>query len=69
MQARRLGKMVRKSALGLQVQKPWIVPIPASRKLERLEENIGSLNILLTAQEINNVDHAMAKIQVVDDRY
>ena len=53
----------------LLAQKPWIVPIPGSRSLERLDENIGSLNIKLTPADLSNIDQAMAKIKVVGDRY
>ena len=53
----------------LLAQKPWIVPIPGSRKLERLDENIGSVNIHLTAQDLSDIDTAMSQITVVGDRY
>lgn len=53
----------------LLAQKPWIVPIPGSRKLERLEENIGSVNIPMTADDLRRIDQSMAQIKVVGDRY
>ena len=53
----------------LLAQKPWIVPIPGSRKLARLDENIGSLAIELTAQDLSDIKAAMATISVVGDRY
>ncbi len=53
----------------LLAQKPWIVPIPGSRKLERLEENIGAVNIVLTPEDLRYMDRAMSQIQVVGDRY
>ena len=53
----------------LLAQKPWIVPIPGSRKLERLEENNGAVNIQLTADDLRRIDEAMAQIKVVGDRY
>jgi aryl-alcohol dehydrogenase-like predicted oxidoreductase len=53
----------------LLAQKPWIVPIPGSRKLERLDENIGAVNIHLTPEDLRQIDEAMAQIQVVGDRY
>ena len=53
----------------LLAQKPWIVPIPGSRKLERLDENIGSVNIILTTQDLSDIDNAMSQITVVGDRY
>jgi aryl-alcohol dehydrogenase-like predicted oxidoreductase len=53
----------------LLAQKPWIVPIPGSRKLERLDENLGAANIKLTASDLADIKHAMAQIKVVGDRY
>ena len=53
----------------LLAQKPWIVPIPGSRKLERLEENNGAVNIHLTADNLRRINEAMAHIKVVGDRY
>jgi aryl-alcohol dehydrogenase-like predicted oxidoreductase len=53
----------------LLAQKPWIVPIPGSRKLERLEENIGAVAVELTPDDLQAIESAMAKITVVGDRY
>jgi aryl-alcohol dehydrogenase-like predicted oxidoreductase len=53
----------------LLVQKPWIVPIPGSRKLERLDENNGAVNIELTADDLSELEKAMSQIKVVGDRY
>jgi aryl-alcohol dehydrogenase-like predicted oxidoreductase len=53
----------------LLAQKPWIVPIPGSRKLERLEENIGAADIELTAKDLSDIKEAMANITVVGNRY
>ena len=53
----------------LLAQKPWIVPIPGSRKLERLDENLGALKLVLTADDLADIDQAMANITVVGDRY
>ena len=53
----------------LLAQKPWIVPIPGSRKLERLEENIGALSVSLTSEDLDEIDYAMSQISVVGDRY
>jgi aryl-alcohol dehydrogenase-like predicted oxidoreductase len=53
----------------LLAQKPWIVPIPGSRKLVRLEENIGAVNVTLTATDLRELDEAMAQITVVGNRY
>ena len=53
----------------LLAQKPWIVPIPGSRKLERLDENIGAVAIELTSVDLGEINHAMSQITVVGDRY
>lgn len=53
----------------LLAQKSWIVPIPGSRKLERLDENIGAVNIKLTSNDLREIRKAMAQITVVGDRY
>jgi aryl-alcohol dehydrogenase-like predicted oxidoreductase len=53
----------------LLAQKPWIVPIPGSRKIERLEENIGSADIELTESDLGKIDEAFSKITVLGDRY
>jgi aryl-alcohol dehydrogenase-like predicted oxidoreductase len=52
----------------LLVQKPWIVPIPGTTKLSRLEENIGAVGIELTAAELHTIDEASPKIKVEGDR-
>jgi aryl-alcohol dehydrogenase-like predicted oxidoreductase len=53
----------------LLAQKSWIVPIPGSRKLHRLEENIGSVDIELTDDDLSQIADAMSKITVVGHRY
>src|SRR5512139_1111978 len=53
----------------LLAQKPWIVPIPGSRKLERLDENLGAAAVELTANDLNQIERAMSQIKVVGDRY
>lgn len=53
----------------LLAQKPWIVPIPGSRKLERLDENNGAVNLQLSAGDLAEIRSAMEKITVVGDRY
>jgi len=53
----------------LLAQKPWIVPIPGSRKLERLDENIGALNIELKPDDLREINSAISKITVQGDRY
>src|ERR1700757_869150 len=53
----------------LLAQKPWIVPIPGTTKLARVEENIASAEIDLSADELNEIDAAAAKISIQGDRY
>jgi aryl-alcohol dehydrogenase-like predicted oxidoreductase len=50
-------------------QKPWMVPIPGTTKLHRLEENLGSLNVELTADELDEIDGAVKKIDLQGERY
>ncbi|MGG1674751.1 aldo/keto reductase [Neobacillus sp. NRS-1170] len=50
-------------------QKPWIVPIPGTRKLERLEENLGSVEVVLTPMELKDLNEALSKIEISGDRY
>jgi len=50
-------------------QKPWIVPIPGTRKLERLEENLGAADVELTLKELSNLNDELSKIKVSGDRY
>jgi aryl-alcohol dehydrogenase-like predicted oxidoreductase len=53
----------------LLTQKPWIVPIPGTAKLQRLEENIGAVTVELTPDDLRELDAATAKIPVHGDRY
>jgi aryl-alcohol dehydrogenase-like predicted oxidoreductase len=53
----------------LLAQRPWIVPIPGTTRLDRLEENIGAADITLTADDLKDIDAAAAKITVEGDRY
>lgn len=53
----------------LLAQKPWIVPIPGTTKLHRLEENIGAAAIELTPDDLRDIDGAVAKITVQGARY
>ena len=72
-----LGRIAkRKSATPAQIalawllaQKPWIVPIPGTTKLSRLEENIGAASIQLTPEDLREIDAATAKIPVQGARY
>lgn len=53
----------------LLAQNPWIVPIPGTRRIERLEENIGAADVALTAGDLQAIDDAFAKIPVQGERY
>ena len=53
----------------LLAQKPWIVPIPGTTKLHRLDENIGALAIELTPDDLRQIDEAASKLKVEGDRY
>jgi aryl-alcohol dehydrogenase-like predicted oxidoreductase len=53
----------------LLAQKPWIVPIPGTARLERLEENIGAVSVELTPDDLREIDAATEKIPVYGDRY
>jgi len=53
----------------LLAQKEWMVPIPGTTKLHRLEENIGSVGLDLTADELRAIDKAAAQIEIIGDRY
>src|SRR5207237_5188653 len=72
-----LGQMAKqKSATPAQIalgwllaRKPWIVPIPGTTKLKRLEENIGAAEVQLTPDELRVIDGAASKIEVQGARY
>ena len=53
----------------LLAQKPWIVPIPGTRRLERLEENVGAADVELTAWDLSEIDEAASKIHIEGERY
>ncbi len=53
----------------LLAQKPWIVPIPGSRKLERLDENIGALAVKLTPDDLRDIESALSTMTVQGARY
>jgi aryl-alcohol dehydrogenase-like predicted oxidoreductase len=53
----------------LLAQKPWIVPIPGTTKLHRLEENIGAVNVELAPEDLRQIDNAAAQITVQGARY
>jgi pyridoxine 4-dehydrogenase len=53
----------------LLAQKPWIVPIPGTRRLARLEENLGAADVDLTADDLAAIGAAADEITVVGERY
>ena len=53
----------------LLAQKPWIVPIPGTTKLHRLEENIGAANVELSSNDLKDINEALANVSVQGDRY
>ena len=67
---------VRKQATRAQIaiawvlaQKPWIVPIPGTTKLQRLEENLGTADVELTLEDLRDIDRALSTVTVQGDRY
>jgi aryl-alcohol dehydrogenase-like predicted oxidoreductase len=73
MQKRKLGRgNLEVSALGsawLLAQKLWIVPIPGTRKVSRLEENLGAAELHLTPEDLREIASAAAQISVQGARY
>ena len=53
----------------LLAQKPWIVPIPGTTKLHRLEENLGAADVKLTADDLRQIDEAVSTVPVQGERY
>ena len=53
----------------LLAQKPWIVPIPGSTKIERIRENVGAADVTLGADELRRIGDALAQIEVQGERY
>ena len=53
----------------LLAQKPWIVPIPGTTKLHRLEENLGAADIILSQDDSQQINQALETIKIVGERY
>ncbi len=53
----------------LLAQRPWIVPIPGTTKLHRLEENVGAVAVDLTAQDLSAIEAGLQQVTIVGDRY
>jgi aryl-alcohol dehydrogenase-like predicted oxidoreductase len=69
MAARKKGTPAQIALAWLLAQKPWIVPIPGTTKLHRLEENIGAVAVELTPADLAEIESAAARIRVQGDRY
>ena len=68
--ARRKGATPAQIALAwLLAQKPWIVPIPGTTKLHRLEENLAATDVRLTREELRDIESTVARVEVQGDRY
>ncbi|HEX4387059.1 MAG TPA: aldo/keto reductase [Steroidobacteraceae bacterium] len=67
--ARKQATAAQLSLAWLLAQKPWVVPIPGTTKLARLDENIGAAAIELTPQDLAEIDEVTAQIRVQGDRY
>ena len=63
------GAAATDNILRLLSQKPWIVPIPGTTKLKRLEENIGAAEIELTSDDLREIDRAASEITLQGARY
>ena len=50
-------------------QKPWIVPIPGTRRLARLDENLGAVSVELTGDDLRRIEDAVAAVEVQGERY
>ena len=53
----------------LLAQKPWIVPIPGTTKLHRLQENLGAADVELSGEDLHNIHEALSEIEVQGARY
>jgi aryl-alcohol dehydrogenase-like predicted oxidoreductase len=68
--AARMGATPAQVALAwLLARKPWIVPIPGTTKLERLNENLAAADLELTSEELHEIDSALSGISIAGDRY
>jgi aryl-alcohol dehydrogenase-like predicted oxidoreductase len=67
--ARKRATPARVALAWLLAQKPWIVPIPGTTKLPRLEENLGAAALILSAEDLREIDEAASKIPLQGARY
>ena len=68
-EAERTRRLPQIALAWLLAQKPWIVPIPGTTKLNRLDENLGSLAVKLTSDDLRAIDEAAKQITLEGDRY
>jgi aryl-alcohol dehydrogenase-like predicted oxidoreductase len=66
--ARRQATLAQVALAWLLAQKPWIVPIPGTTKLHRLEENLGAVDLVLTAEDLAEIGAALAQVEVQGER-
>lgn len=66
--ARKLATPAQVALAWLLAQKPWIVPIPGTTKVERMEENLGALSVQLTDDDLREIDEAASQIHLVGER-
>jgi aryl-alcohol dehydrogenase-like predicted oxidoreductase len=65
-----LGSWIQQVALAwLLAQKPWVVPIPGTTKVSRLDENLGAASVELTADDLRDIGQAASQITVQGARY
>jgi aryl-alcohol dehydrogenase-like predicted oxidoreductase len=67
--ARKGATMAQIALAWLLARKPWIVPIPGTRRLERLEENLGAAEVKLTGDDLTEIDEATARVEIQGGRY
>ena len=63
------GKITKQAEAWVLAQKPWIVPIPGTTKLHRLQENIGAAAIEFTTEELQQLTDASSNIKIEGERY
>jgi len=68
MAARKATTPARIALAWLLAQKPWIVPIPGTTKLQRLEENLGAADLLLTADDLREIESGLSGIEIMGER-
>jgi aryl-alcohol dehydrogenase-like predicted oxidoreductase len=66
--ARKSATLAQVALAWLLAQKPWIVPIPGTTRLHRLEENLGSVDVVLTDDDLRGIEAEAAKVAVQGER-